>query len=217
MSEKGGLSIERFACAVILVLFVLLILTPIIAAQYHETEVRVLITELYPDTAMMNEQDEYVAVTNFGVRPVNLEGWSITDTEGTLIFPAFELSASQKIYVTRNASAFTAQQSSVKQEGTKPVFEYGPDSDPRIPQLQTSGKTFALRNTGDEVILVNEAGEVVDAVMYGACNSTGEGWCGAPLEKPREGMILTRKGAQDTDQGNEWLELSLGASYHEPE
>ncbi|MGC9443358.1 MAG: phospholipase D-like domain-containing protein [Candidatus Methanospirareceae archaeon] len=216
MSEKGVLSIERFAGAVILVLFVLLILTPIIAAQYRENEARVLITELYPDTAMRNELDEYVAVTNFGANMVNLDGWSLTDTEGTLIYPAFELAPYQTLYVTRNASAFMAHRGAVVKVSEKPDFEYGPDSDPAIPQLQTSGMTFALRNTGDEVILVNDAGEEVDAVIYGECSYTGEGWHGAPLEKPREGMILTRKGARDSDRSNDWLALPLGASYHEP-
>jgi cardiolipin synthase len=218
MREKGARSIERFAFAVILMLFVLLILTPIIAAQTRQTETHVLITELYPDTATRNERDEYVALTNPSACPVSIAGWSITDTEGTLIFPAFELAPNQTLYVTRNASAFTAQQSSAVMIGCKkPGFEYGPDSDPAVPQLQTSGKTFALRNTGDEVILVNEAGEAVDVIMYGACSYTGEEWRGAPLEKPREGMIVTRKGALDSDQCDDWLALPLGASYHEPE
>jgi len=207
---------ERFAFAVILMLFVLLILTPIIAAQSRETEALMLITELYPDTATSNELDEYVALTNPTAYPVNLEGWSITDTEGTLILPAVELSPNQTLYVTRNASSFMAHRSAVMIGCKKPGFEYGPDSDPAVPQLQTSGKTFALRNTGDEVILVNEAGEEVDVVMYGACSYTGEGWRGAPLEKPREGMIVRRKGALDSDQCDDWLALPFGASYHEP-
>ncbi|HDS45091.1 MAG TPA: hypothetical protein ENN68_03175 [Methanomicrobia archaeon] len=214
MSEKG---IRSFAFAVILVLFALLILTPISAAHYRESEARVLITELYPDTTMRNELDEYVAVTNFGARAVNLAGWSLTDTEGTLIFPAFELAPHQTLYVTRNASAYMAHRGAVVEGCRKPEFEYGPDSDPAVPQLETRGMTFALRNTGDEVILVNDAGEEVDAVIYGECSYTGEGWHGAPLQKPREGMILTRKGARDSDRSTDWLALPLGASYHEPE
>ncbi len=207
---------ERFAFAVILVLVSLQILVPLSAAQTREYETQVLITELYPNTAMRNEPDEYVALTNFGARPVSIEGWSITDTEGSLIFPAVELAPDRTIYVTRNASAFTAQQNSVKQEVTKPDFEYGPDSDPSVPQLQTSGGTFALRNAGDEVILMNEAGEAVDMVMYGACSYRGAEWRGTAVEKPREGMVVQRKGIRDSDQCDDWLALPLGASYHEP-
>jgi cardiolipin synthase len=217
MSEKGARNIERFAFAVIFMLFVLMTLFSVTAAQTHEKGIRVLITELYPNTAMRNEPDEYVALTNFGDRPVNLEGWSITDTEGTLIFPAFSLVPNQTLYVTRNASAFMAHCSAFMIECHKPGFEYGIDSDPSIPQLQTSGRTFALRNTGDEVILVNEAGKEVDGVMYGACSYTGAGWHGTPLEKSREGMILQRKGTRDSDHCDDWLALSLGASYHEPD
>jgi phosphatidylserine/phosphatidylglycerophosphate/cardiolipin synthase-like enzyme len=175
-----------------------------------------IITEVYPDTATKNELDEYLTITNPCVHPVNIEGWSITDGEGTIIFPPFELSQNQTIYVTRNASAFVAQMT-VANKAIYPDFEYGSDSDPTVSQMQTQGRAFALRNTGDEVILHDKSGREVDVVIYGDSSYEGAGWSGEPLEKPREGMIVRRKGIQDTNQCEDWLALPFGSSYHAPE
>ncbi|HUV02330.1 MAG TPA: phospholipase D-like domain-containing protein [Desulfobacteria bacterium] len=180
-------------------------------AQAH-----VIIAELYPNTAMRNEPDEYVVLTNPCAHSVNLEGWSITDTEGTLVFPSFDLAPNQTVYVTRNASAFMEQMSTLMRDVTKPDFEYGADSDSSVPRLQTTGRTFALRNTGDEVILQDESGKEVDVVLFGEAVYDGAGWRAEPLEKPREGTIFVRKGAQDTNRYGDWLTLPLGASYHAP-
>jgi cardiolipin synthase len=163
-----------------------------------------------------NELDEYVALTNPSTLSVNIEGWSITDNEGTIIFPAFEVGSNQTVYVTRNASAFLTQQSSVKREVSKPDFEYGSDADPAVSQLQTEGRAFALRNTGDEVILRDASGKEVDVVLFGETAYEGSGWRAELLEKPREGMIFVRKGVQDTNQCEDWLNLPFGASYHAP-
>jgi cardiolipin synthase len=202
----------------LLLLFLLVVTSTLgtATAQSSDGNVQVLITELYPNTAMRNEPDEYVVLTNPCARSLNLEGWSITDTEGTLIFPSFDLAPNQTVYVTRNASAFTAQMSTLMRDVTKPDFEYGADSDPSVPQLQTAGRTFALRNTGDEVILRDASGKEVDVVLFGEAVYDGAGWRAEPLEKPREGMIFVRKGAQDTNRYGDWLTLPLGASYHAP-
>ncbi len=176
-----------------------------------------LITEIYPNTAMRNELDEYVALTNPCARSINIEGWSITDNEGKIIFPPFDVAPDQTVYVTRNASAFAAQRSTVSGKDIVPDLEYGSDSDPTVSQMQPEGRAFALRNTGDEVILQDKSGREVDVVLYGDSSYEGDGWQDAPLEKPREGMIFTRKGVQDTNQCEDWLNLPFGASYHAPE
>lgn len=175
-----------------------------------------IITEVYPDTATKNELDEYITITNPCIHPVNIEGWSITDNEGTIIFPPFEVSQNQALYVTRNASAFV-EQMTLAGKDIYPDFEYGSDSDPKVSQMQTAGRAFALRNTGDEVILRDKSGREVDVVIYGDSSYEGVGWSGEPLKKPREGMILRRKGIQDTNRCEDWLILHFGASYHAPE
>jgi cardiolipin synthase len=207
-------------CSVFMFLLAFLLYsTPESAAQSspeNTAPAPLLITELYPNTATRNELDEYVAITNPCTHPVNIEGWSITDNEGTIIFPSFEVGSNQTVYVTRNASAFLTQQSSVKREVRKPDFEYGPDSDPTVCQLQTEGRALALRNSGDEVILRDASGKEVDVVLFGEATYEGDDWLAEPLEKPREGMIFVRKGVHDTNQCGDWLNLPVGASYHAP-
>jgi len=180
-----------------------------------------LITEIYANTATRNEHDEYLAITNPTTNPVNIEGWSITDNEGRIIFPFFEILPGQTIYVTRNASAFVALWSTTRtgiREAIIPDFEYGTDSDPEVTQMQREGRAFALRNKGDEVILLDKSRRKVDIVIYGdseyQCES-GE-WRDEPLKKPGDGMIFIRKGLQDTNQREDWLILPIGASYHAP-
>ena len=183
-----------------------------ITAVAYSSSSSLIITELYPNTEQ--EQDEYVAITNPCARSVNLEGWSLTDNEGKITFPQFRIAPGDTLYVTRNASAFVEQRSSVT---IHPAFEYGLDSDPEVGNMQQAGKAFVLRNSGDEVILQDEHGRIVDAVIYGGSSYKGAGWRGKPLKKPREGMILKRKGNEDTDTANDWVLIYFDASYHAPE
>jgi len=196
-----------------------LTLTPEAVAKSPDNgaQAHVIITEIYPNTAIKNELDEYVALTNPCARSINVEGWSITDNEGKIIFPPFDIAPDQTVYVTRNASAFVAQRSTVARKDIVPDFEYGSDSDPNVSQMQTVGRAFVLRNTGDEVILQDESGREVDVVIYAESSYEGDGWRDAPLKKTREGMIFIRKGVQDTNQCEDWLILPFGASYHAPE
>ena len=185
----------------------------------NTTPPNLLITEIYPNSAIKNELDEYVAITNPCTHSINIEGWSITDNEGKIIFPPFSVAPGEKIFVTRNASVFVEQMSNVtsKDKDIFPDFEYGSDSDPKVSQMQTEGKAFVLRNSGDEVILQDKSGRDVDVVIYGDSSYKGGGWQDEPLRKPREGMIFKRKGFQDTNQCEDWLLLPFGASYHVPE
>ncbi|MGB2728107.1 MAG: phospholipase D-like domain-containing protein [Halobacteriota archaeon] len=203
----------------IFILAFLLTLTHEAVAQSPDSDngVHVLITEIYPNTATKGELDEYVAITNPCANPVNIEGWSITDTEGKIIFPPFSVAPGETLYVTRNASAFAEQISTVTSKNIFPDFEYGSDSIPDVTQMQTEGRAFALRNSGDEVILQDKSGREVDVVIYGDSDYKAEGWRAEPLRKPREGMIFKRKGIQDTNQCEDWLLLPFGASYHAPE
>ena len=222
--EKASLK-TVFTSALLLILaslFLLalpLTLTPEAVAKSPDNgaQAHVIITEIYPNTAIKNELDEYVALTNPCARSINVEGWSITDNEGKIIFPPFDIAPDQTVYVTRNASAFVAQRSTVARKDIVPDFEYGSDSDPNVSQMQTVGRAFVLRNTGDEVILQDESGREVDVVIYAESSYEGDGWRDAPLKKTREGMIFIRKGVQDTNQCEDWLILPFGASYHAPE
>ena len=202
------------AALVVLLLVSLVALLGVAQAQ-SGSEPRALITELYPNTATKDELDEYFALTNPSASPVHLEGWRITDTEGSIIFPAVALVPNQTIYIARNASAFVEQLSAVRAEAAKPDFEYGADSDPAVPQLETTGNPLAFRNAGDELLLYDTNGIEVDVVLFGEATYNGTGWSGAPLAQPREGMLLCRRGTHDTNQRDDWLMLPFGASYHD--
>ena len=185
-----------------------------ITAVAYSSSSSLIMTELYPNTNTAHEQDEYVAISNPCARSINLEGWSLTDNEGKIIFPPSRIAPGETLYVTKNASAFVEQRCSVT---SSPEFEYGTDSDPGVVNMQQAGKAFALRNSGDETILQDGRGKVVDTVIYGDSSYKGVGWHGMPMKKPREGMILKRKGNVDTDTADDWVILFRGASYHAPE
>jgi cardiolipin synthase len=196
----------------LLFLFSLSIITTQGAFVHSSAKSNLLITEIYPNTATKDELDEYVVITNLGARSINIAGWNITDNEGTITFPSFSIAPDQTIYVTRTASAFVAQKSGVTGKDILPDFEYGSDPDPEVRQLEADG-SFALRNSGDEVILQDKIKRVVDVVIFGDSTYKGEGWQGEPLKKPREGMVFKRRGVQDTDQSEDWILLPFGASY----
>ncbi len=64
--------------------------------------------------------------------------------------------------------------------GFSPDYEYGANTDPAVPNLTTSG-SFALANTGDEVILKDSEGTHVDSVVYEGGDTTTAGWFGPPI------------------------------------
>ena len=70
-----------------------------------------------------------------------------------------------------------------------------------------------MRNKGDEVILRDKGGEVVDAVIYGDAKFNGDAWRGAPLQRPVEGMVFKRKGGKDTNTRRDWVLLWLHTPY----
>jgi len=222
MREKGA-----FKCfmAIFMLAFLLTVTHEAFAYSYSFSNTvappALIITEIYPNTNTKNEPDEYVAISNPLSHSVNIEGWSITDNEGKIIFPPFEVASGETIYVTRNASAFAEQISNVsttsKDKDIFPDFAYGSDSDSNVKPMQTEGKAFVLRNRGDEVILQDKNGKEVDVVIYGDSSYKGEDWRGEPLRNAREGMIFKRKGVQDTNQCEDWIVLPFGASYHVPE
>lgn len=152
----------------------------------------VLIKEVYPDTRLDNEPDEFVKI--YSSFPLNISFWKISDGEGSLIFPTGTM-LEDEIVVTLEAKSY---------EGTmlkKPDFEVK-NTDDEIPEVVSHGN-FRLANRGDEVLLFDDGGNLIDSVVYGKAKT--EGWEGEPVEKPREGQILFRNDAVDTDTREDWL------------
>ena len=66
--------------------------------------------------------------------------------------------------------------------------------------FQHQGPTlFGLRNDGDEVLLLDDSGQVVDCLVYGDSEYNGDGWTGPPVPGVYSGKILERQGMQDTN------------------
>ncbi|MCG2717873.1 MAG: phospholipase D-like domain-containing protein, partial [Nanoarchaeota archaeon] len=155
----------------------------------------VLIVEVYYDTYLSYEPEEYVTIFNKGSGAVNVTGWNITDQEGTVTFPGntnTTLFPGDYFFVTGNASAFK------EETGKVADFEYAVDSDPDVPQMTISG-SLALANTGDEVLLKNQT-VVVDVIIYGTSTYADAGWTGPAVADVTEGHLLKRNRNETTNQ-----------------
>lgn len=162
-----------------------------------------LIAEVYYDTYVSGESDEFVRIHNPTATALDLTGWTIADGEGTLTFPpGARLAPGGSAYVTGRATSFRLDMVA------SPQWEYLSDTDPAIPELARSG-TFALSNAGDEVLLRDATATLVDALIYGASAYAGAGWSGAPVQAVSEGVVLERDsfasgGLADTDAPADW-------------
>jgi hypothetical protein len=193
----------------------------------RSTSSTILITAVYYDPYVTNEWDEAFRLTNFGDSPVDLNGWGITDEEGTVALDRTgTLDPGQSFWITRRAVEF-------KEEfGFVADYQFG-GVDIDVPYLGMAGN-FALANSGDELIL-RDPSDIVDSVVYGDGDPTGIGWSG-PTVKPYggtgvgaerfdllgpdeeegfgiEGQILYRKLDQatglpvpDTDTASDWAQ-----------
>ncbi|MEW6069548.1 MAG: phospholipase D-like domain-containing protein [Candidatus Thermoplasmatota archaeon] len=152
----------------------------------------VVITEIYYDTYLPYEPEEYIKIHNPTENDVDISCWELTDLEARFIFPnSAILKSKNSIYVTKNTTAF--------------YEEFG-----FLPDFQLDDNKFQLANSGDEVILKDSQGNTVDVVIYGNSTYVGEGWKGKPAEKVSEGAILKRKISEisnlyiDTDIAFDW-------------
>jgi phosphatidylserine/phosphatidylglycerophosphate/cardiolipin synthase-like enzyme len=153
----------------------------------NASEAAILITEVYANTYLNYEPDEYIAISNPTNDTVDIGGWSINDKlttyggyEGYLVFPMGSIiKPHEKLYITRTGQAFYDVHDFL------PNFEFFEDSRWDVPQMEiidsssstNRGPRFA--NKGDEVVLSDEylfsdfgleSHHIIDMVIYG--NST---------------------------------------------
>jgi len=168
----------------------------------------ILIIEVYPDTYLYGDTaGEFIRIHNPTENSINIGGWQITDLEGVIAFSEWaNISAGDSLYLAYNATAFHDE---ILQ---KADFEYGRgvDSNP-TPNMINTYKDIKLANKGDEVILKDDKGEIIDVVIYGNSDYTGAGWTGLlPVKDVEEGVILERNinettgQYEDTDSANDW-------------
>ncbi|MEA1869155.1 MAG: phospholipase D-like domain-containing protein [Euryarchaeota archaeon] len=168
-----------------------------------------MITEIYYDTYLKGDTDgEFIRIHNPTKDPIEIGGWQITDLEGAIIFPSLTgMDAGGCLYLAYNATAFydeTLQRAD---------FEYGVDSD-STPNMVETYRMIKLSNVGDEVILKDEKGDIVDVVIYGISDAV-DGWTGTSVEDVREGAIMERDRDEttgkyeDTDSAEDWNDFRV--------
>jgi phosphatidylserine/phosphatidylglycerophosphate/cardiolipin synthase-like enzyme len=166
-------------------------------------EATVLISAVLYDGYQTDDPDEAVQLINVGTAPVDLAGWELCkDTVSGLscrALPASVLSPSHRMWLARDAASFTLS------------FGFAPDHE--LASWLSSG----LSNSGDEVVLKDDGGEVVDAVVYEDGDTSVQGWLGDSVEPysvgRAEGQILYRIPDEatglpiaDTNTSADWIQ-----------
>jgi len=171
----------------------------------------VMITEIYYDTYLAGDiNGEFITIHNPTEDPIEIGGWQITDLEGAITFPTWTgMAAGDYLYLAYNATAFYDEMLQ------RADFEYGVDSDSTPDMVKTSG-TIKLSNAGDEVILKDAKGEIVDVVIYDSSDPDAvDGWTGTPVAAVRGGVILERDREEitgtyeDTDSADDWNDFRV--------
>lgn len=186
---------------------------PNVNCEMHEKKMSsnlnsVLIVEVYYDTYLKEEPEEYVRIYNPASEDVDIGNWGVTDSEGSAVFPEGTiLQGNSSFYVTRNASAF------YEEMYFKPDFAYYDSMDDVV--LMNGNGDLRFANTGDEVILKNNQGNIVDVVVYGDSNYDGVGWNSNPAKDVTEGTVLRRNTDEetglylDTNTSSDWDSLRM--------
>src|SRR5881397_2722379 len=138
-----------------------------------------LLVRVYANTA---RDDEFVEIGNPRPESTNVSGWALTDREGTATFPLDSiLPAGGRLLVTRNATSYA--------EDTLEAADFSMwPGDAR----QMEGDALRLADAGDEVLLIDPSGAVVDAYAWGDSSYAGAGWIGRAAERMGRGEVALR-------------------------
>ena len=180
------------------------------AAVTYVSSRAVVIDAVYYD-AYEGAADEAVALRNISEQPVDVGGWQISDGSATAVIPPGTVVLPHTaVWLTNDALAFR------RQFGHNPDLARAAGGLP-IPALSGTWPGFA--NDGDEVLLRNAAGIVVDALVYEGGNTGQVGWSGPALQPytgsgfAQAGQILYRMRDQytgqptpDTDTAVDWAQ-----------
>ncbi|MDH4123836.1 MAG: phospholipase D-like domain-containing protein, partial [Thermoplasmata archaeon] len=150
---------------------------------------------------------EFFSIANQIESPVLLQDYAVTDGEGSVVFPEGALiEPGSEMIIARNADSF------LRQNGHLPDFSLT-YSNSLCPIIESSGN-FRLSNDGDEIILMNEDRDVMDAVAFGkSCDSEslGGSWVGGAVPDAGRSRIISRRSSGDslvdTDSKTDWLAL----------
>ncbi|MCK5547860.1 MAG: PKD domain-containing protein, partial [Thermoplasmata archaeon] len=124
--------------------------------------------------------------------------------EGTIMFPDESvLGPGEEITIAENSTSFY--------EDTLFTADYRFKSGSAV--LMIVQGVFKLKNGGDELLLKNKAGKVIDVFSYGTSDYTGTGWSSGSAEVLSEGQIAKRaplgNGYSDTNSSEDWKSTRL--------
>lgn len=156
----------------------------------------ILITALLYDGYASDDADEAFQLTSISATPVDLHGWTVWDNSDAVIFPDGTLEPGESIWIARSRDAFRAS------FGFRPDWVMDP-TDPLVPAL--GGQPLRFANSGDQIMLWDGTGRLIDAMVYKDGDTGIDGWIG-PSVKPyaptstfaQSGQILYRKIDEDT-------------------
>lgn len=134
---------------IIFVLFIILILLSIFFIPHivHAQSPQILISEVFYDTPGTDVQEEWIEIYNPTNSDQGLSGWTFTDLSSNFIFPAnTQIEAGDFLIIAKNEAGFFN------------LYGFNPD---------VEGLILSLNNSGDQIILKDDQGDDIDAVVYG--------------------------------------------------
>src|SRR5437867_10320670 len=157
-----------------------------------------LLVRVYANAA---RDDEFVEIGNPRPEPVDVSGWSLTDGEGTATFPLDSiLPGGGRLLVARNATSYAEDTLMVAAF----AFEAGA-------ARRTEGQVPRLADAGDEVLLRDPNGTLVDRYAWGSSSYDGLGWVGRPAERMGRGEIAVRR----SDAHEAWIDTDAAADWED--
>ena len=166
---------------------------------------RLLISEVLYKPLGAEPEGEWLDVFNVGDFPLDLGAYKVGDEErrgggeGMYRFPAgLVLAPRQVLLIVYRATAFRANY------GFDPDYELA-DSDANVPDLEKytawASGALGLENGGDEVLVLDAADQVVEAVSWGSSAYAFD----PPVPSAPDGHSLERYPAyQDHDSAGDW-------------
>ena len=145
--------------------------------------------------------NEFFTVHNPLAMPVDISSWYLTDLEGTIAFPlGTVISPGNNMTVAQNAVCYRDQTMKM------PDFECM-ESNASVPNMLIVTTMPVLANTGDEAVLRNNYGTVIDVFVYGSSAYTGIGWDSLPVPAQSQGRVSKRNHGVcfvDTNTSADW-------------
>lgn len=175
--------------------------------------VHLMVAEVYPNGFAVDGADQFIRLHNPLSEPIDLAGWSVGDTKVRATFPiGARVGPGQGIYIAREAAGFQ------KVMGAPPDYVWGPAGDETGVRVMRGGASLLLGRLQGAVVLRDNAGTPVDALVYGESPAIPvQGWGGKAVPPPMQGEVMDRRRdeaswtvdhpgffSRDTDAAADW-------------